>query len=271
MQAGRDPDGFARVEANAEPSLLASRWGSEALGVIAQFLAAYGGKVEDITVGDFLVRLDLTHQERTRGVRIAYGWLRELHQFPADAPTTLRHIAIRAGQVGPAELIDRYHIACRPVRDLLVAYLTERQPSIDYNTLKNISSALGNNFWADLERHHPGIDSLHLPPEVAAAWKERLATKIVRRRQPDGTSREVREPRHNAVGIKSAVRAFYLDIALWALDAPEKWGPGAHRAPSARRSAQQRRAGSDRRRNRTSAPVSDFPYYPPWSAQLSGV
>ena len=30
-------------------------------------------------------------------------------------------------------------------------------------------------FWRDLEVHHPGIDSLRLSPQVAQAWKERLA------------------------------------------------------------------------------------------------
>jgi hypothetical protein len=32
-----------------------------------------------------------------------------------------------------------------------------------------LAAALGGLFWRDLERHHPGIDSLHLPPDVAAA------------------------------------------------------------------------------------------------------
>ena len=32
-------------------------------------------------------------------------------------------------------------------------------------------------FWQDLERHNPGISSLHLPAEVASAWKQRLRTK----------------------------------------------------------------------------------------------
>ena len=32
-------------------------------------------------------------------------------------------------------------------------------------------------FWFDLEQHHPGIDSLRLPREVAGAWKRRLRTK----------------------------------------------------------------------------------------------
>ncbi len=50
---------------------------------------------------------------------------------------------------------------------LIVDYLTERQPSMDYNSLQGLSRILASNFWADLERHHPGIDSLALAPEVA--------------------------------------------------------------------------------------------------------
>ena len=36
---------------------------------------------------------------------------------------------------------------------------------------------LGKLFWADLEAHHPGIDSLKLPRDVAAAWKQRVMTR----------------------------------------------------------------------------------------------
>ena len=52
--------------------------------------------------------------------------------------------------------------AIRPVRDLLVDYLRERQPAMDYGSLEQLARRLGM-FWADLEAHHPGIDSLHLP------------------------------------------------------------------------------------------------------------
>jgi len=57
------------------------------------------------------------------------------------------------------------------VRDLLVAYLQERQTALD--SLTSLAATLGGLFWKDLERHHPGIDSLRLPAEVAAAWKQR--------------------------------------------------------------------------------------------------
>jgi len=96
----------------------------------------------------------------------------------ASAPGPLRQLR-STGQRTPAELIDRYQLACRPVRDLLVDYLAERQPAMDYSSLTMLAWHLGKNFWQDLERHHPGIDSLHLPAQVAQAWKQRLRTKPV--------------------------------------------------------------------------------------------
>ena len=59
-------------------------------------------------------------------------------------------------------------------------YLRERQPAVDYATLHKLSYTLGRLFWRDLELHHPGIASLHLPAEVAAAWKQRITTKTTR-------------------------------------------------------------------------------------------
>jgi hypothetical protein len=66
------------------------------------------------------------------------------------------------------EMIDRYHIQFRPIRDLLVDYLRAFQVSADYNTVLGLSYVLGKLFWRDLELHHPRIASLHLPTEVAA-------------------------------------------------------------------------------------------------------
>ncbi|WP_405192942.1 hypothetical protein [Streptomyces anulatus] len=73
-------------------------------------------------------------------------------------------------------------------------------------------------FWRDLEIHHPGIDSLRLTPEVAKAWKERLA--FIR----DAQGQPVRE-RVNFRSELVFVQAFYQDIARWAADDPERWAP----------------------------------------------
>ncbi|GAB2992559.1 hypothetical protein GCM10027184_53590 [Saccharothrix stipae] len=116
------------------------------------------------------------------------------------------------GQRSTADLVDDYGIQCTPVRDLLVRYLDERRPGVDYGTLRNMASMLAGTFWADVERHHPGIDSLHLPAGVTEAWKDRLHF-VTRENWPT----KVRKSR---LRILIAVRSFYLDIQQWAVEDP---------------------------------------------------
>ena len=75
------------------------------------------------------------------------------------------------------------------MRDVLVDYLRERQPSVDFSSLQRFAYLLGKLFWADLEAHHPGIDSLQLPREVAAAWKQRVMTRTRTTTAPTATGR----------------------------------------------------------------------------------
>ncbi|WP_086708501.1 site-specific integrase [Streptomyces antimycoticus] len=234
IAAARDPEGFACLAAEIPAHEREHRYGSEALKCLAQIVAANGGGIDDIIVGDLLTHPHLqgpSSNGRAVGIRRAYAWLRDRGQFPPDAPTTLHHLAVRTGKISPAGLIDRYQLRCRPIRDLLVDYLTERQPAVDYGTLKMFASYVGGLFWADLERHHPGLDTLRLPQDVSDAWKARLAVKTVRRRRPDGTTHTVVEPRKSATAVKTTVRAFYLDLAEWALDQPERWGRWAAPCP----------------------------------------
>ena len=44
-------------------------------------------------------------------------------------------------------MIDRHQLTCRPIRDLLVDYLRERQPAMDYASLEQLARRLGM-FWA---------------------------------------------------------------------------------------------------------------------------
>ncbi|WP_406491875.1 site-specific integrase [Streptomyces sp. NBC_00846] len=234
IAATRDPEGFACLAAEIPAHEREHRYGSEALKCLAQIVAANGGGIDDIRVGDLLVHPRLqgpSSNGRSEGIRRAYAWLRDRGQFPPDAPTTLHHLAVRTGKISPAGLIDRYQLRCRPIRDLLVDYLTERQPAVDYGTLRMFASYVGGLFWADLERHNPGLDTLRLPQDVSDAWKARLAVKTVRRPRPDGTTHIVVEPRKSASAVKITVRAFYLDLAEWALDQPERWGRWAAPCP----------------------------------------
>jgi hypothetical protein len=76
-------------------------------------------------------------------------------------------------------------------------------------------------FWIDLETHHPGIDSLKLPREVVGAWKRRLRTKTTTVLR-DGEFVEVVSERLGYLDTLSTIRAFYLDLAEWALEGPAR-------------------------------------------------
>ena len=226
MARTRDPDGFAALVGAVHGAAVGLQAAQQALTRVACILAAKGGLVRDVTVGDCVELLEIVRQVRGEdeghaGSPLFYQLLRETGVLGEDVPATLRVFSGR-GRPGPAQLIDRYQIACRPVRDVLVDYLAERQASADFSSLQRFAYLLGKLFWADLEAHHPGIDSLKLPREVAAAWKERVMTKT---RGGHTTARL------DGRNVLSAVRAFYLDLAEWAEEDPARWGPFAFRSP----------------------------------------
>jgi integrase len=224
----RDPGGFRRLRAacSADPAVSASA-AQRAVYRTALIVAAKGGMLSDITTGDVLELLEAeagAHGTAVGATHLFYRALHAIGAFGSRAPATLRELRT-AGQRTPAELIDRYQLACRPVRGLLVEYLQERQPALDYTSLESLAMMLGKLFWADLERHHPSIDTLHLPPDVAAAWKQRLRTVTRTVRGPGGKPAEASVPRVNYRECLTPVRAFYLDLAHWAVEDPARWGP----------------------------------------------
>jgi integrase len=226
MICSRDPGGFARLRefCRDDPAITPAARAKVAFRC-AVIIAAKGGALADITIGDVLEVLDAERAVRARrdSGAATFRVLREMGVFGPGVPT-LREI-LDTGQRTVEELVDRYPIACRPVRDLIVDYLKERQPAIDYVTLRNRSGQLARSFWADLEHHHPGIDSLRLPRDAAAAWKQRLQTKTTTATTATGETTPVTVERLSYLDTLASVRAFYLDLAEWALDDPARWGP----------------------------------------------
>lgn len=228
MARVRDPAGFAALEQRAAAAGTGFSGRTRAAEQVALILAAKGGTVADITVGDCLEYLEA--RDRHSGAT-SVSFYQQLHCagiFPPGAPATLRMLDPRfQGQLTDAELVDQYAIGCQPVRNLLVEYLGERRPSLDYASLKQLAFNLAKLFWKDLETRNPGISSLKLEPGTAAAWKTRLAVKTV----PDGANGTATAARMDTLSCLIAVRAFYLDIAQWALDDPGRWGPWAAPCP----------------------------------------
>ncbi|WP_406011728.1 site-specific integrase [Streptomyces sp. NBC_00984] len=235
MAKVRDPDGFARLHHLAESGPASSRKDAQIAATrIATLLACKGGQIRDIAVGDCVELVDAQRRVHARGGQKKvdfYLRLRALGIFPEDSPATIRAFGLALGQLSIEELVDRYRIQCRPVRDLIVDYLRERQPALDFASLDAVSRTLAGLFWARVEALAPGIDSLRLPPTVARAWKEDLKVKKRTVTGPDGSSIEVSSPRLNAKDELMRVRAFYLDIAQWAAEEPGRWAPWAVPCP----------------------------------------
>jgi integrase len=251
-----DPAGFARLRAHCQSTGRSNPVDyKSALNRIAWILLNKGGQIRDITVGD-CVELDTAlreHQCKSAVDKpLYYTLLRETGVLPPDSPPRLKALRM-AGQLSPAQLAGKYQIQSPAMRQLLTAYLAERAPELDYISLVKLAATLCGLFWQDLERHHPGIDSLHLAPEVAVAWKERLKLLHDKHGNPAG---ERASPRSKLL----IVRAFYQDIARWAAEDPSRWSPWVAPCPikasecSLFKETKQRKAAMDQR-TRTRLPV----------------
>lgn len=185
-----------------------------ALVVICKIVLHTGRDVDQLTAEDVLVfrSWSMQHADSTKsvaGISLAWILLREVTDLGQHL--TLRD-AVRYGQRPTAALVDGYEIQCLPVRDVLVRYLDERRAGLDYRSFTIMVGNLAGRFWADLEEHHPSIDSLHLPDEVADVWKQRMRTITA----PDGATR----PRRGHLALLICIRSFYRDVQEWALQDP---------------------------------------------------
>ena len=217
-RAGTDPEGFRNLDLHTQQ---AAGWArSDALNKLTWIVIHKGGLVGDITVGDCVELTKALQEHHFRGSAgrpLFYAALKKSGVLPAAAPERLRVLRMD-GRRSIEQIVDAYGIQCRAVRDLLVEYLAERAPELDHTSLRSVARNLCRLFWRDLEVHQPGIDSLRLAPEVAQAWKERLAHI----RDADG------QPVRARVNYRCElvfVRAFYEDIARWSADDPARWAP----------------------------------------------
>jgi len=205
------PDVFASIEAAAIERGLSERDRGQALCLISKIVLHTGKDVDQLSSDDVLEVFAWSvcgHPRRKEvpGLHTAWDLLSVIGVTPAGL--TL-HAALRRGQRPTTELVDDDDIRCRPVRDVLVRYLDERRPVLDYNSLGTLAGVLAGSFWAEIEEHHPGIDTLHLPDEVAQAWKQRVCvvtTADVHGEAAQGHSLHPDESagflsRHRAVGV----------------------------------------------------------------------
>jgi integrase len=212
-------EAFAALEQKAAGPGGGTEYSAEALNLLTRMAIVTGKRLRALDLEDF-EEYAIARQDSGRTVAslpMAYEILHAIGGL-SGLPPTLRQARNR-GQLTVAELVDRYPIINRAVRDVLVHYLVERSAGLDYGSLLNHVQVLVDLFWCDLERHHPGISSLQLPDSVAQDWKKRIRTL------PNG------KPRRTAHTALFTVRAFYLDLLQWSLEDPARWAQWAAPCP----------------------------------------
>jgi site-specific recombinase XerD len=218
------PDLFAALDAKAESPAVPRKQRAGALRAVTKLVVHTGKDVHELTDTDLLGLRSwcLHHHHGTdSGVGLAWVLLRNIAELGTAA--TMQE-AVRLGQLSTTELVDRYRLRDSNVRKVLIRYLDERRPGVDHNTLQNLVNVLAGVFWADIEAHHPDLDTLHLPSVVADAWKQRARTSV----RANGATRD--RGRLGYFQILDRVRAFYLDIQEWAMEDPT-WAPWAAPSP----------------------------------------
>lgn len=214
-----DSDAFARLDAWLTTVQLSKTSHMLALNALTLLRIRTGTPLLQVTATQFL-HVDSEWKAlrgRTRAMGVAWKALQAcgaLDGEPADYQALLLE-----GQRTVTELVDAHGITDAAIRSLFIDYLTERSAAVDYQTLTNLVRVLVRNFWSDIERHHPGLATISLPADIAAAWKQRL------RFLPGG-----RERRDYFLHL-TAVRGFYLDLAQWAVTEPERWAAWACPSP----------------------------------------
>ena len=206
----------------------------------------------DITVGDVLELLDAeasAHCQADRRIaRCSTGCSTEMGIFGAAAPDRLRELPAPRPAHPRGARRPLPTCACRPVRDLLVDYLQERQPAMDYSSLQKLSYCPGaggsGQTW---NATTPASAACTCPPRSPTPGNSGCGPGP--RPSPRGTGEKtaVTVERISYRQCLTPVRAFYLDLAQWAIEDP---GPLGARGPRPARSAQRRSASAKSARHR---------------------
>ncbi|MEV0070797.1 MULTISPECIES: site-specific integrase [unclassified Amycolatopsis] len=243
-----EPESYEALAAGTDKLKLQQKYSLPALVVITKIAIHTGRPPSQMTADDVLEMYAWAMQytgrsgKPTQGMHAAWQMLTTIGVTPGGS--TLRYTVLH-GQRPTADLVDAYRVQSAEIRDLFIRYLDERRPALDYTSFRGDVSLLVGQFWADIERHHPGIDTLHLPDDVAAAWRDRARVVTL----PDGTTR----PREERLGLLSRVRSFYLDLQRWAVEDPSwvRWAvPSPVRASDCRGFARSQRAARSRMHQR---------------------
>jgi hypothetical protein len=205
-----DSETFALLDEKLSTFRLSKTSKMLALNAMTLLRIRAGVPLLSVTASQFLrAEAEWKALRRTRSVGVVWQALQACGALSGE-PADYRALQLEGRRTVP-QVVDTYGVSNPRIRSLLIDYLTERAAALDYSSLAGLTRMLVRNFWTDIERHHPGQDTIRLPHDTATAWKQRL-------RYLSG-GRE----RRDYFAHLTAVRAFYTDLAQWAITEPERW------------------------------------------------
>lgn len=126
-----------------------------------------GKDITQLCGDDLLFYADVVRTSgRQRREHLTWELLVALGPLAGEAPTLRATWSARGNsrQHSAATLVDRYGIPASGVRDLLVDYLEELQPGMDYSSLEGLAYRLARLFWWEILQINTGQADLALSP-----------------------------------------------------------------------------------------------------------
>ncbi len=235
---GPDLDRLRRLPAYQEA---VPKYQDDAEKALARVMIRTGKDIAQLCGDDLLFYADVVRTSgRQRREHLIWELLVALGPLAEEAPTLRATWSARGNtrQHSAATLVDRYGIPASGVRNLLVDYLEEIKPGMDYSSLEGLAYRLVRLFWWEILQINPDQTDLALSAEVVTAWRERLALTL------DG------RPRREVHSILFAIRGMYRDLAEWSHDDPVRWGVWVAPCPVPRELS--RAAAKQKRRQKAS-------------------
>lgn len=248
MLVVNDAEALRRLRAMPAYTQALPRHQVDAEACLSRVVIRTGRRLEQLEGEHLLHYADVVKTSgRHRREHLAWELMVALGPF-AGEPLTMRAAWSAKGntrQHSIATLVDRYGLPPGGVRDLLVDYLSELKPSMDYGTLEGWAYRLVRLFWWEVLQINPDQQDLRLDPAVVTTWRERLALTT------DG------KQRRDIHSVLFAVRGMYRDLAEWSHDEPARWGPWVAPCPVPRHESKQasklKRQQQSRTQDRTRA------------------
>lgn len=200
----RDAEGTDLLVAELRRLGVTPSYLSAVVTTVARLCAHTGAAPRQISTGELLEQFEAGRRigKQPPGIQLIWRTMRQLGWIATDQvnlPTR------QTPPMTPTEMVDYYTVPS-PQREVLIEYLTTRSAEMDYNSLRLLATNLISRFWSRILARRPDLQGFVLDKATVERWKQESF---------DQATGDLRASHYQTL---FAVRAFYHDIASWAIN-----------------------------------------------------